>query len=545
MISRTQAEPVVDGAVMRAPARWWERHARLIDIGCAALLAAAIIGYLAALPLNLQSPDEARHLDHAHRVLNGERLYRDIFEITTPLWVYLMTAMFALFGTTLATARATVAVIHAGIAVVLYASCRRLGVRRELAWLTGFVAVVFSQRIFPNASYHWLATLLAVVVVLLCLQPDRTLKRAFALGVILGLLIGVHQQRGVAIALGVVAVYVVQWTIDRLQHQRVPVRTLVNQLLAIAAGGAVIAVPLFAVMIGMAGFHAVWECLITATIVNYRTAMHTWWGNAWGGRSIFISVARYSPFVLIPMAAITVALAWRQRNREAARQHEALTLLGLASLLSIAYFPDTVHLALILPVFTVMAADVIEHALQWLPARIDRAAGVVLTGALLVPVGMRAYENVTEMQARFPVPYESAFGRIDVGAKIEPSALGQWEIQYWEQLRRIVDDSPGRLLYVHPRSTYTHLMLNARNPTRYDLVLPPTYTQPWQMREVVAALAKSKVRYILWAPPSALPRRDNGDIVARFIQLHYQPTDTPPPVGQALWELKRPVDGDQ
>src|SRR5262245_47311472 len=103
-------------AMMRAV-----RGTSVLDLMAALALFAVVIGYCAALPLNLQAPDEARYLDHARRVLGGEVLYRDVFDISTPGWVLLMTGAFATFGTTLAVARAVVAVIHGLTAIALFA----------------------------------------------------------------------------------------------------------------------------------------------------------------------------------------------------------------------------------------------------------------------------------------------------------------------------------------------------------------------------------------------------------------------------------------
>src|SRR4051812_8699254 len=103
-------------AMMRTPPLRWSR-----DAAAALVLFAVVVGYLATLPLNLQSPDEARHLDHAKRLLDGEVLYRDVFDITTPGWVFLMTAAFRLFGSTLAVARGVAAAIHGATAIAVFA----------------------------------------------------------------------------------------------------------------------------------------------------------------------------------------------------------------------------------------------------------------------------------------------------------------------------------------------------------------------------------------------------------------------------------------
>src|SRR5262245_34231259 len=110
-----------------------DRCRRGLDPMLAFAVFAATASYLAALPLLLIHADEAHYLHEAKRLLAGDRLYRDIFELTTPGWMYLMALLFRVFGVSLATARMAAALIHAGTATVLFIVCRRLDVRRGLA----------------------------------------------------------------------------------------------------------------------------------------------------------------------------------------------------------------------------------------------------------------------------------------------------------------------------------------------------------------------------------------------------------------------------
>ena len=56
--------------------------------------------YLTWLPRNLPSPTKSIHLYEAKRILDGEVLYRDVFEMITPGFMYLMALLFRIFGTT-------------------------------------------------------------------------------------------------------------------------------------------------------------------------------------------------------------------------------------------------------------------------------------------------------------------------------------------------------------------------------------------------------------------------------------------------------------
>src|SRR5262249_13943795 len=138
----------------------------------------------------------------AKRVLDGDRMYRDIFELTTPGWMYLMALLFRIFGVTLVTARCTAAVIQGATAVLLFAVCRRLGVRRGLALARAVLFVAESQSVWPVASQHWLVSLLMTALLVLCLRPLDA-KRSAGAGLLVGLMIATHQTRGLAMGGGI------------------------------------------------------------------------------------------------------------------------------------------------------------------------------------------------------------------------------------------------------------------------------------------------------------------------------------------------------
>src|SRR5262245_23569214 len=159
--ARRGAEP--DGLTQRRPqGSFLLRGGRSawIDVALPALLFAATALYVAAQPRHLAPADESVYLYEAQRVLEGEVLYRDVFEITTPGWLYLMAALLRVFGVDLATARITSAVVHGITAVLIYAACRRLAIRPGLAWLPAFAYLVVCPPAWPIASQHWLGTML-------------------------------------------------------------------------------------------------------------------------------------------------------------------------------------------------------------------------------------------------------------------------------------------------------------------------------------------------------------------------------------------------
>src|SRR5262245_14993982 len=230
-----------------------------LDAVLALLLFGGTILYLAAFPLSLGSVDEGHTLLTAKRLLGGEVMYRDVFDISTPGWVMVMAAAFGAFGASLATARLTVAAIHGGAAALLFFACRALGVRRSLAWGCAFAYLVVCQPMFPLASYHWLATFLCIVLLVLCLRPAGGTTWAFVLGVDIGLLMAVHQQRGLSMGLGVAALIVALTIIRWFYGLPADRSTVWRQLGAFAAGVTVVVGSLMVALVATSGIQPVWD----------------------------------------------------------------------------------------------------------------------------------------------------------------------------------------------------------------------------------------------------------------------------------------------
>src|SRR5262245_16695036 len=233
-----------------------------------------------ALPHSLGPADESVHLYEAKRVLDGEVLYRDVFNFITPGWFYLMASLFWAFGTTIETARTTMAVVHGLTASLLYLCCRRLGIRRSIACLPplGYVAICLPAWLI--VSQHWLSTLLCTALLFVCAEPGRDgIAWALRAGIVVGLLISVQQQRG---AFRIVGVGV--WLLAEAARQRwygeggrASSILRAGALLGAAAGGVVGGV--LALAVARAGLRPVWYALVTFPLFNYRSQMSCPWGD--------------------------------------------------------------------------------------------------------------------------------------------------------------------------------------------------------------------------------------------------------------------------
>src|SRR5262249_11492684 len=116
-----------------------------LDRALAVALFAGTFAYLWAMPRILGPSDEGLYLYNTKRVLGGVVLHLYVYDIITPGSHYVMALAFRLFGTSIATARAVIGVVHGIAVVVAYATCRTLGVRRAIAVAAALGYLALSQ----------------------------------------------------------------------------------------------------------------------------------------------------------------------------------------------------------------------------------------------------------------------------------------------------------------------------------------------------------------------------------------------------------------
>ncbi len=497
-----------------------------IDALLALLLCAATVLYLTQFPLSLGAADEPKPLYQAKRLLDGEVMYRDMFDLVLPGWTYLMAGLFWLFGTTLATARMTAAVVH-GIAVgVFFLICRQLAVRRELAGAAALAYLVVCQPAYPMASQHWFATMLCVLLLAIALRPQPTRRRAAAMGVVVGMLIMVHQQRGAFMGLGAAACLVTEALLARWYRDASVRPPLAQQLFALGAGALLVVVPSIGWLVLRAGFDPVWEAVVTYPLVNYRGAIRTRWGLGGGRTQTLPRLLAVMPVVLAVTVPRALRLGFRRADRQHARALSILTVFSLFSILSVFYYPDFIHLAFIAPVFLIAMAEALGWALRQLPARAHRILGLGVALALTTASAWRLEQNLTKQAPGRPTrDFATPFGRVEIN---------QVTIDWLEKLDALLDDAPSRTLYVHPNAGYTYLLLGARNPTRFEFVVAG-YTSAEALQEVVGNLAAKRPPYVVTR--EALVWK--GDPIAHFIRAHYQPLTPGQRAGTIIWQLQQ------
>jgi hypothetical protein len=515
VVSYSLAMPLRDGA-RSGPARDAVDFADLViaGLGCAATAL-----YVVSLPRNLGQADESVYLYEAKRILEGAVLYRDVFEITTPGWLFLMAALFRAFGVDLATARATLAVLHGVTAAILYLTCRRLGVRRGLSWPVPLAYLAVCASAWPVASQHWLGTTLCSVVLFLCAGHRRHERPSWALGpgLVLGLLIGVQQARGITIAAGML----VWLLVDRALRRRyaAPVPPLLAEPAWLAGGVLMIVLPLGIFLVARAGVEPVWRALVLHPLINYRAQSHCPWGLvnfpiAPQSTYTFPRLLAYLPVVLVAPAVRLIRLVLRREDLAAARRLALLLVFSGSSIMSILYFPDFIHIAFIASVLFVVLAESVEWAVRLLPASpvLVRACGVAAGVVLALAGAVHLQRNLVRSREAYRFTRQTAFGRVDLANPVEAALYDRVQALPRDQTRE---------LFCYPIISHLYLMLDARNPTPYQFVVPG-YTAPDQIQDILTILDARQLPYVVALPGLTAP----GDPIMAYIERHYAPLAT-------------------
>lgn len=504
---------------MAAGAGWRRAVAARPDATIAVLLAAASLLYLAAQPYNLGLFDEAVFLFEAKRVARGEVMYRDLYQIFAPASHWFMAIMFWLFGISIRTARIVMAVVQTGVVVLVFAACRRAGVRPALAALAALAHLALCQAVWPYASPHWFATLCMVWVLFLVVVPGRSAappRAALRPGIAVGTLAVVLQHQGAAFAVAVLALYLLDHLLGRRYGDARPWRDLGARVVCFGAGIALIVVPVAGYLLATAEWRALWSQLVVHPLTGYRTVNHARWGQVLLLTGGFAEYTYPRLLAGLPVVAgiggLRGARLWLARA-DRARFDALLALLTMCGggALAVSYLPDVIHLAFIAPLFLVFAAETAEAALRAVGRRRARerwvAAGLAL--ALAAGLAVQMARNLERMRRTYPFVHETAFGPV--------AFSGEREIRLVDTVRRLLAQTPTRELFAYPAYGSIYLNADADNISPHPL-FAPGYNTPEQIAELIQLLETKKPPYVLVI--ELFVRRET-DPVLQYLFAHY------------------------
>lgn len=463
------------------------------------VVAGLTLAYLLTYPLAIGRADESHLLYGARRVLEGQVIYRDFFEIITPLGFYLFAGIYRVAGTTLQAARVGMAVIEAIGGAALFLLVRRIATPTEAA-LAVLVFAVLCVPTWPYASAHWISTTLALLTATVLLAErwrGSARARPFLAGLLAGTAICVQQQRGVFLALWLpLALAVLAVGHPPAMRWRLLVREVVW-----AIGGVALVT---ALVLG----HAAWAAspaLVVDALVGFamttsatlHTGLTTWAGvlplsEEWLA-STWHWLLRAAPLFLVVESLLVIGHRPRTWNRPVLIR-ACLCLLAACMVGSIAYLTDFIHVAFVLP-FLIIPAMRLLAGLRAHPgwSRVPGGRWLVTGGVVALALALlgQGVANAARAYAVAPERLETQFGSL----RTDPGMA-----RLFHAVRRhLVPEPDGRsLLFSYPDDAWLYLALPADDATRFSILLlgwPSAYVD-----EVLAALRMQRPGTVVVMP---------------------------------------------
>ncbi len=466
---------------LRGRAAGWSL--RLLLLGAFVLLYACLFRF----PLTpiFMGEDGNLFLVNATRMLDGERMYRDFFEMVAPGITFIDVAFFKAFGLRDWVANVSLLLVGLGLTGVIASISRRV-LSGPAVFLPSVLFLTFAFVPQLDNTHHWfsaLATLGAVAILI----ETRSPARLIAAGALCGLASFFTQTQG-AFAVAGLAVFL-SWEGRRTGQRWREILGRFGYVLASFVATVLATDAYFAWKAGPGRFfyctvtfvwryyHADREANSLLTLV-YDFPEMTQWHDGLG-------LAKYLfAHVLVPLAYVWF---WLRRRREAfsSNQESPLMLLSIVGsflFAGVAFAPTTYRLCAVAPLALIVLVWLIRRS-----RRLSRVTmGILWVIALSIAVVFPLQTQRQKMQA-----LDLPRGRV---------ALDQanYEKLLWFSHRT----SPGEFVFGPAEILFS---LALRNPAEVPFLRPNDYTRLEQVRSVVAALERHQVRLFLWDMSLAFP----------------------------------------
>jgi hypothetical protein len=521
---RDISNAVVQAAVER-PAKTTARRI-LPDIGL--VFGSALYLYLNLFTINgtpyLLDGDQVFFWVYAERLLNGEHIYRDFFQMTPPGTDLAFFSLFRLFGPRIWITNWVVLVL--GVALCWLCFRVSLSLMQESSALSAaflFLVLLFGKML--SATHHWFSAL-AVILAVAVLMKVINLVRIVAAGVFLGVASFFTQTTGLLATVGIAAFLALEWF-----EKKQPLRQGFGHLGALILSFAATWACLSSYWIATIGLHELLAFQITAA---HRYVIHGWTISSLGIPQEDLAwrrllVAGQYPFVYLLLPVVYAACAWKCWTRcdeSLFPERERILLLtfaGSAMMLEVVQSPNWVRLYCV-------AMPAIILFIWWLRKHWKvqvGAAAVMWLGVLVLALH--------QMTARHHKQY--AIAQLPGGTIATIPAKAE-KLKWLAQLTR-----PGEFFF-QPGWPGLYLPLRLRNPVFIDEFDTRGLTPAEYVDSSMRQLDAKAVRYILWSPrlDSPSPEKaatDNHLAPFReYLKENYEKVRSFPDSDQ-LWERKR------
>jgi 4-amino-4-deoxy-L-arabinose transferase-like glycosyltransferase len=477
----------------------------------------ALCATLYCLPfmrLLLPYTNEGTFLEGAVRVVHGQFLGRDFFEVMGPGTFYWIALFFKLFGITFLASRICLFVTSLATALSLYFLSRRVCRSYQLLACI-LVFATYYGTFWPTLNHHLISNCFALLAVT-CMVLWRNARKSWLLcaaGALAGATILTLQPKGLLLLLAFLV-----WLL--ILHRR---RSASLTALAWLTGGCV---GVMALTLGYFWSHGALGDLIYANIVwpsrNYGTvnSVHYAFGlreyfDRWivpgHGANWTVGMASVLaiPFLFVAALPALVLLLGARDGVKAMRMEIVLYwLAGSALWLSELHRKDVAHLVSGSPLLVILC-------IFYLQERRTKAYGLMLQTLSIASVCLAGCTLMSALLAH------STMTRVGQVSAFTP-----------DPVLAAIDEhvAPGGDIFLYPYSPMYYFLSNTNNPARYSFLVYNYYTTA-QFEEAIRSLDQQRVRYVLWDRdvqhkvidvlfPGARPEHF---IMEPYLESHYKP----------------------
>ena len=424
----------------------------------------------------LLSGDQVYFWTGGQQILNGQILYRDFFQYTTPGADLVFAAFFRVFGASIWVTNLVVLVLGVVTACVGFSVSRKL-MRVEMAAICAalFLTLIYGKAL--NATHHWFAALLILIAVGVSMENLST-KTIAVSGAMLGLAAFFNQAHGGAALIGFAAFLLFRGARaerPRIEAARMLAVLVLFFLLVLTAS--------MAYYVATAGFDRVWYCLVTVVfeyVGKYSSPAAGLPYVASTSRDLPKAMPYFAIYALLPIAyGFSLWRCWRFRSVPAFPWDRIalLSMVGACLLLEVGVSVNWLRLFGVSFPGIILAVWILDD----LPAFRH-----LLVPVASVVIGCVAIHQVAAKQAALSVNGEVPGGRFaaspQVSEKISWLALHTREGELFFQA-----GWPG-----------VYIPLGIRNPIYFPTVTRPDGVRDQDVAAIIQQMRVSRVPYVLW-----------------------------------------------
>jgi hypothetical protein len=467
--------------------------------------------------------DQVLFFARAVRIVQGQILYRDFFELVPPGTDLLYASAFRIFGVHAWIMQAWCIALGLSLACVITLIAGRI-LNRPLILFPALLFLVLDFNSALDITHHWYSTLAAMAAASV-LIGGLSLQRIFAAGSLCAVATLFTQTQG-ALALIALMIYLL-W----LKRSQGPGAGIVKELTALLLPFVLILSCVLGYYVHHAGLRTMLFDLVLfparylsgevnspRTYLRQLPAVHRL-------SDILLLIPFVFIYALIPYVYFFgLYQLWRKRGilNSRVRQHLVLLhLLGLALFLAVASGPRFFRLCTVAPPAILIGTWIISQ-----PGRAPKVARKLLSVLSLGLAVLLPLHRQTQWHATLDLPAgRSAF--VDV-----------LEYQEFDWVARLTH--PSELFFNQPALS---LYLSLKNPTASEFVNNDEFTRPDQVAAVIQSLQQQPPPLVVMFPhtPDYSAVHDHSGPFRRYIYDHYHLSRVfylnPGPRYEELWEL--------